>query len=155
VPFDLDEVRIGVAARGMPHQQHNLHAIAGDVLGQRSPDETGSAAHEKLPCHVRSAQRIGCDGGKLTVAFHAASISTLSCGNAFFAASAPHLYCCTRLLYEAIHRFPKSWGLARIFCQAAFAKENRISSTQRPHPFVKRSRAIQKPIREEAYRCNL
>jgi hypothetical protein len=51
------------------------------------------------------------------MAFHAASISTLSCGNALFAASAPHLYCCTRLLYEAIHRFPKSWGLARIFAK--------------------------------------
>jgi hypothetical protein len=62
-----------MAARGTPHQQHNLHAIAGDVLGQRSPDETGSAAHQKLPRHIKSAQRIGCDG-KLAVAFDAASI---------------------------------------------------------------------------------
>jgi hypothetical protein len=83
-PFNFHDIRIGMRARRTPHQQNNLHAIPDDVLGQRSPDETGSTAKEKLPRHVRSAQRLGCGDGKLPMALNAASISTLSCRNALF-----------------------------------------------------------------------
>jgi hypothetical protein len=73
-PFDLDGTWIGMGTRRTPHQQHDLHTVPDEILGQRSPDETGSPAYEKLALHVRSARRLGCGGRKLAMALNAASI---------------------------------------------------------------------------------